>query len=90
VAGHIFRYLLEKTLALRRNYMAIPIPAEDDVTWLCPLLHRRIAQGLCLDVNYELLNLAKLGVLGEVHLETGKTTEEIASICEACPNQPLR
>ena len=70
--------------------MAKPLPEEGDVCWYCPLLKRKIAEGLCLDINYQLLRLCKPDVLTDAQRETGKTTEEISSICEACPNQPLR
>jgi hypothetical protein len=62
----------------------------DDVCWHCPLFKRYIAEGLCLDINYQLLKLFKADVLTDAQRETGKTIQEITSICEACPNQPLR
>jgi hypothetical protein len=63
---------------------------EGDPCWHCPLLDRDIAEGLCLDINYELLNIAALGLIAEIRQETGKSAEEVSSTCEACPNQPLR
>jgi len=58
--------------------------------WYCPLLKRDIEQGLCLDINFQRLKYCKPDVLKDAQQETGKTFEEISSICEACPNQPLR
>jgi hypothetical protein len=69
--------------------MATPLPEDADVCWFCPLLQRAIAQGLCLDINYQRLRWVKPDVLKDAQQETGKTVEQISSICEACPNQPL-
>jgi hypothetical protein len=68
--------------------VALPEPRE--VCWYCPLLQREILEGLCLDINYQLIHLFRGDELPEAQRETGKTVQEIASICEACPNQPLR
>lgn len=70
--------------------MATPLPEEGDVCWYCPLLKREISEGLCLDINCQRLQLFKADVLADAQRETGKTIDEISSICEACPNQPLR
>jgi hypothetical protein len=70
--------------------MATPLPEEGDICWYCPLLQREIAEGLCLDINYQRLQFCKADVLTEAQQETGKTVQEISLICEACPNQPLR
>jgi hypothetical protein len=70
--------------------MMLPQPEEGDAIWACPLLNRQIAEGLCLDINYERLRLFNAGVLSDAQRETGKTLEEINGICEVCPNQPLR
>jgi hypothetical protein len=48
-----------------------------------------IAEGYCLDVNYQRLRLFKPEVLLEVQRETGHSVEEISAVCEACPHQPL-
>jgi hypothetical protein len=55
-----------------------------------PLLKRDIPEGLCLDINYQRLKFFKPDVLTDAQRETGKSVEEVSSICEACPNQPLR
>jgi hypothetical protein len=70
--------------------MAIPPLEEGDLSWHCPLLQRDIPQGLCLDINYQRLQFCKPDVLKDAERETGKAVEEISSMCEACPNQPLR
>lgn len=66
-------------------------PSEKiELCWYCPLLKYDIPEGLCLDINYERLQFFKPGVLNNAQRATGKTVEAISSICEACPNQPLR
>jgi hypothetical protein len=70
--------------------MVLPLPQEEDTCWHCPLLDRIIAEGLCLEINYERLHLAKFGLLADVEQATGKTAREVSSICEACPHLPLR
>jgi hypothetical protein len=66
------------------------LPVVPDTGWFCPLLNRRIAEGHCLDINYQRLGLCKPDVLSDVQRVTCKTVAEIASVCEGCPNQPLR
>jgi hypothetical protein len=70
--------------------MANPAPEVTDYFWSCPLLKRQIAEGHCLDINYQLLRLCKAYELADAQRETGKSVEEISLVCEACPNQPLR
>ncbi len=65
------------------------LPGPGDQCCLCPLLGRDIAVGYCLDVNYQRLGFFKPGILLEVQGETGRTVEEIAVVCESCPNFPL-
>ena len=67
-----------------------PIPLVADTQWQCPLLGRAIAEGRCLDINYQRLGYFQPDVLLEVQSETKKTVEEVSHICESCPNQPLR
>jgi hypothetical protein len=69
--------------------MATPLPEAGDVCWYCPLLKREIPEGLCLDINYQRLQVCKADVLTDAQLESGKTLQELSSTCEACPNQPL-
>jgi hypothetical protein len=66
-----------------------PLPESDDYCWYCPLLKRGIQEGLCMDINYQRLQFCTPDVLTDAQAETGKTVEEISSICEACPNQPF-
>ena len=70
--------------------MATPLPEEDEVSWYCPLLKGDISDGLCLDINSQRLGWFKPDVLTAAQQKSGKTVEELSSICEACPHQPLR
>jgi len=58
--------------------------------WYCPLYKRNIAEGKCLDINYERLGYMNCGCLLEVTRLTGKTKAEIDLTCEACPNLPIK
>jgi len=58
--------------------------------WYCPLYKRDIAEGKCLDINYERLGFMDAGCIREVARVTGKTTPEIDETCKACPNFPLK
>jgi hypothetical protein len=58
--------------------------------WYCPLYKHDIVEGKCLDIQYERLHYARLGLLREVARQTGKDEVEINKTCEECPNQPLR
>ena len=55
----------------------------------CPLLAREIADGLCLDINYQWRGMFKPDVLVTVSASTGKTVEQISATCRICPHQPL-
>ncbi len=70
--------------------MKTPLSDNGEHHWYCPLLKRDIEDGLCLDINLQRLKFCKQDVLKDAQHETGKTVEEISSVCEACPNQPLR
>ena len=56
--------------------------------WFCPLYGKSIAEGMCLDINYERLGYMTAGCLAEVTRLTGKREPEIARTCESCPNLP--
>ena len=79
-------------MPLRDHYVCVKtsLPDHGNDGWYCPLLQRDIEQGLCLDINFQRLKYFKPDVLKDAQREAGKTIEEISSICEACPNQPLR
>ena len=57
--------------------------------WFCPLLNRAIAEGYCLDIQYQRLGYCKPDILTDTKRETRKSTEEISATCDDCPNQPL-
>lgn len=56
--------------------------------WFCPLFQRDIAEGKCLDINYERLDYMQSGCLTEVTKLTGKRGAEINKVCNSCPNLP--
>lgn len=58
--------------------------------WYCPLFHKQIAEGKCLDINFERLGYMSIGALCEVTRLTGAREPEISTTCESCPNVPLR
>ena len=58
-------------------------------SWYCPLYKRDIAEGKCLDINYERLGYMDGGCLREVAKLTGKAKAEIDETCEACPSFPF-
>lgn len=57
--------------------------------YFCPLYGRELAQGKCLDINYERLGYLSDGCLDEVTAVTGKKEPEISMTCQACPNLPF-
>jgi hypothetical protein len=58
--------------------------------WYCPLYQKNIAEGKCLDINYERLGYMDCGCLLEVTQLTGKTKDEINRTCQSCPNLPIK
>jgi len=58
--------------------------------WYCPLLGDQIAEGECLDVNYERLGYVQGCALDKMEKITCKSTKEINDTCESCPNMPLK
>ncbi len=56
--------------------------------WYCPFYKRVIAEGKCLDINYERFGYMNADYLREVTRLTGKTKAEIDETCKACPNRP--
>jgi hypothetical protein len=65
------------------------IEIEPDREWYCPLLLRMVAEGYCLDINYQRIGLFMPDVLTEAMQETRRSIDEINAICMGCPNQPL-
>ena len=61
-----------------------------DNQWFCPLYQAHIAEGHCMDINYERLGYMSGGCLNEVARLTGKREPEVSCTCEACPNFPFR
>lgn len=57
--------------------------------WWCPLLCQEIAEGYCIDINNERLGYFKTGTLELIKSITHKSSEDISSVCEKCPNMPL-
>ena len=62
---------------------------EPDRRWYCPLLRSMIAEGHCLDINYQRIGLFATDVLGDAMRSTGLDVDHISEICSRCPNQPL-
>jgi hypothetical protein len=58
--------------------------------WFCPLYQSDIAEGKCLDLNYERLGYLSAGCLDELRRQTGKVEPEVSATCERCPNLPVR
>ena len=63
--------------------------ARTESTWFCPLFGKDIAEGKCLDINYERLGYMADGCLDEVKRITGKQEPEVTKTCESCPNLPF-
>lgn len=61
---------------------------DESSEWFCPLYGRNIAEGRCLDINYERLGHMTAGCLAEITRLTGKREPEISRTCESCPNLP--
>ncbi len=63
---------------------------EQDVSkYSCPLYGHDIAEGKCLDINYERLGYLSDGCLDEVTAVTGKKEPEITKTYRTCPNLPF-
>ncbi|HKO54251.1 MAG TPA: hypothetical protein VJ276_00155 [Thermoanaerobaculia bacterium] len=67
----------------------MPTNEAADARWYCPLLGRQIAEGYCLDINYQRVGLFKPDVLKDVRTITKLAVEDVSNICRSCPNQPL-
>ena len=63
--------------------------SKPESQWFCPLFGKNIAEGKCLDINYERLGYVSGGYLDDVKRTTGKQESEIAETCKACPNLPV-
>lgn len=57
--------------------------------WFCPLYQAEIAEGKCLDINYERLGYMAGGCLDEVTRLVGKREPEISRTCETCQHLPF-
>lgn len=62
---------------------------EPDRKWYCPLLRASIAEGYCLDINYQRIGLFAPDVLADAMQRTSLNVEQVSEICMRCPNQPL-
>ena len=62
---------------------------EPNRQWYCPLLRSAIAEGHCLDVNYQRIGLFAADVLADAMQRTGLDVEQVSETCMRCPNQPL-
>ncbi len=62
---------------------------ETDVRWYCPLIGRQIAEGYCLDINYQRVGLFKPDVLKDAMKITKLSVDGVSNICRSCANQPL-
>ena len=60
-----------------------------DTMFDCPLLQRRIAEGLCVDINLERIGAFKPESLAEAMRESHKSVGEVSAVCERCPNRPV-
>ncbi len=60
----------------------------DDQSWYCPLYKRTIAEGKCLDINFERLGYVRGEYLRELFRLTGKAKEAVDLKCQSCPNCP--
>lgn len=56
--------------------------------YYCLLYEHEIAEGLCLDINYERLGYMSGGCLEDVLVRTGKSEPEVSRACTVCPNNP--
>ena len=63
---------------------------EPRKSWYCPYYKRDIAEGQCIDINYERLGYLDAGCLREVMKLTGKTKDDIDQTCQRCPNFPFK
>lgn len=59
-----------------------------DREW-CPLLRTMLAEGHCLDINYQRIGLFIPDVLTDAMNATGLAIEAISEVGVSCPNQPL-
>jgi len=57
--------------------------------WFCPLYEADIAEGKCLEINYERQGYMAAGCLDDVTQQTGKKAAEITKTCRSCPNLPF-
>jgi hypothetical protein len=62
--------------------------AKKKKVWFCLLYGKDIAEGKCLDINYERLGYLNDGCLGEVERVTGLREPKISGTCVICPNLP--
>ena len=57
--------------------------------WFCPIYSRDIAEGKCLDINYERIGYMESGCFEEIRKLFGFSAQEIESKCKGCPRLPF-
>jgi hypothetical protein len=60
-----------------------------NLTYYCALLKGKIAEGRCLDINYENNNIKKPDEIISIGITFSYTLDEIRETCDKCPNNPL-
>jgi len=65
------------------------VTPRTESTWFCPLFGKDIAEGKCLDINYERLGYMADGCLDDVKRIMGKQEPEVTKTCESCSNLPV-
>ncbi|MBL8899613.1 MAG: hypothetical protein JNM84_18425 [Planctomycetes bacterium] len=63
---------------------------RQDEPWFCPLLKAEIAEGRCLDIQYERHRFMKVGALAAVERWTGASATQVHATCDGCPRLPFR
>lgn len=56
--------------------------------WHCPIFDKMIAEGNCLEIQYELMGLLNDGNLTEIYSKTENGEPWISATCKSCPNFP--
>jgi hypothetical protein len=62
---------------------------DDQRAWWCPLYEAHIAEGKCLEINYERLGLMSGGHMEEIRKLRGMVPMRVCEVCRSCPNQPI-
>jgi len=61
-----------------------------EIHYFCPLYKRKIDEGKCLDINYELIQAQKVEELKLLQKLLNKDVKEIEEICMNCSNFPFK